>query len=682
MKKPYLFKFGDPEAYRLIPQEGVKLCVPQGYDGYNCCWDATLSPDGIFYLSLGSENGEGNYAYLNRYNEAENKIEACFYSKDYICPPPYALPGSKLHSCINFLPDGRIICNNHTTDKAPQHPEWLPYSYHSHIWEGFPGSTIFIYDPKTGAVESHGIPAPHETIYGGVYCPKNNAYYMIGFLVGHIYKYDLTTHEVKDLGKAIENCSHRLHLGPDGNIYATAPTGFLLRVKTDTDTLEWTGIQFPYHHSDYSERFTLRYITTYINLDDHRILMTGGYNDQVFVYDITTNTVKEYGEIQGNPELMEGFGNFFYAFNADIDADGVMWYSITPRYLKKPHEFDTVTVPSVAYLYRWDFQNPDAVPENLGVIGVPGITCGLISEVRIDRVRDVLFASCAADKLNGPPIVCIKLSEQRARAGKKEGPMQSDERFMSKPCDPPAPTTGKYLSYEGNSQFNDHEAFDSDDVTIVRLWTALRGDEQNAAVRGLYWDGDTVKGVTGKDEPKYAFTIRNNRLISIVPIDTLPEAERETLIARACPVPEKLPDGVKLPHVTGRQYLAVPSCDVAWKGGKRLIGTKDGKLAMRDGSDVCSYGSMAPCGPVRALCVNSRGDFAYGAAGHDLDISRLFTFDEKTGANELGIMLWRNRGWDNLVGVGEISALALSGDDKQLAIGTVDWISCVYIVKV
>ena len=387
MKKPYWFRYEDPEAFRLIPQKAVTLCVPQGYKGYNCCWDATLSSDGIFYLSLGSEGGEGNYAYLNRYNEAENRIESCFYTRDYINPPEIALPGSKLHSCISFLPDGRIICNNHTTDKAPQHPEWLPYAYAGHVWEGFPGSTIFIYDPKTGKVESHGIPAPQETIYGGVYCKKNNAYYMIGFMHGHIYKFDLNTCRTTDLGKAIENCSHRLHVGPDGNIYATSPTGYFLRVNTDTDRIEWTGIQLPYHNSDYSRRFTLRYATTYINLDEARMLMISAYSNHMYVYNVKTNELTHYGEMHGADEMYEGYGNWFYGFNGDIDADGVLWYSLTARMVEVPEKDKGHTNPSPAYLYRWDWQKPGSQPENLGVIGQPGLTVGLISELRIDRTQ-------------------------------------------------------------------------------------------------------------------------------------------------------------------------------------------------------------------------------------------------------------------------------------------------------
>lgn len=676
MNKPYLCRYGDPETYQLIPQNGVIICPPVGFPGYNCCWDAALSPDGVFYLSLGSENGEGNYARLNRYNERDNRIEDCFYSKDYLAPSPRALPGSKFHSCIDFLPDGRLIMNNHTTDKAPQHPEWLPFAYHSHVWDGFPGSCFFLYDPKTGIVQSLGIPVPHETIYGSVYSKKHNAVYMIGFIRGHMYKFDLTTHETLDYGKAIETCSHRLHIGPDGNVYAASNTGFLMRVNTETDALEWTGIRLPCHASGQERRYVTRYISSYFNLDDHRMLMVAGYANHLYEYDVYTNELRDFGGMQGADEFFEGFGNYFYCFNADLDANGVLWYALTPRLLDVPEQYAAHTTPAPSYLYRWDWSKPNARPENLGVMGTPGLVCGLISELRIDRKRDVLFASCAADIDNGPPVMRIDLAKLRTHAGER-GPAHQDRRFYLKPK---APATVAARPYEGASLTNKHEAFRPEQVAAkVRLWTSLRGDEKNAAVRGMYWDGNTLYGISGDREPKYAFTIRGGTLAEIKPLSELPDDVRETLLSRACPPLTELP-GVTLPHVAGRQYLAVPHCTAPWNGGRTLVGTKDGKLALVSGDTVCSYGLAAPAGPVRALCVNTEQNLAWGAAGDDADINRLFTFDEKHGIRELGLLKWHSRGVEGTVCADVIDALAVSPDGTTLAVGTHEWIAAVFLI--
>jgi hypothetical protein len=677
MKISYLFRYGSPESYQLIPQEGVSLAVPQGYKGFNCCWDAVLSPDGVFYFSLGSEAGNGDYAYLCRYDRENNTIEKCFYSKEVVLPSRRALPGSKIHSSIDFLPDGRIICCNHTTDKAPNHPEWLPYAYYSHTWEGFQGSTLMIYNPKTGHVDNLGIPAPHESMYGGVYSHKNNAYYMIGFQRGHMYKYDLDTYTVTDLGKAIETCSHRLHVGPDENIYLTSPSGFFLRVNTDTDRIEWTGIRLPKHRSDYEKRFVYRYISTYINLDDRRMLMIGGYSNHLFVYDTFTGQLVDYGEMHGADEFFEGFGNYFYCFNGALDSNGVLWYAMTPRPLDVPDAFRGYTTPSTAYLYRWDYNNPDSKPQVLGVMGAKDIVCRSISEICIDKERNLLYATCASDKDYGPPVMCIDLNILSKHLG-EHGPVHEDYRFYPKETE----TANKPAAqYEGTSLYNAHEAFAPEKVLQVRLWTELRGDEENSAVIGLYWeDANTIRGICGDKTPKYAFKIQNGILINIELLENISESERAEILVKACHKAAAIPEDIKLPHVAGRQYLAVPSCTADWNGNRILAGTKDGKLCVIDGKNVFSLGLTSSSGPVNSLCTNSDKTCAWGVCGDPLDIGRVITYDDKNGMRELGLLRWISKGEDNVVGPDLLTAIACSPDDKKLCIGSGDFTGTVFII--
>ncbi len=678
MQKSYLYRYGDPETFTLIPQEGVALARPQGYEGFNCCWDAALSPDGIFYFSIGSEAGNGDYAYLNRYNRENNTIEKCFYSRDVVLPSPRALPGSKIHSAIDFLPDGRIICCNHSTDKAPNHVEWLPYAYYAHTWEGFQGSTLMIYDPKTGHIDNLGIPAPHESMYGGVYSAKNNVYYMLGYQRGHMYKYDLSTHRVKELGKAIETCSHRLHVGPDGHVYLTSPSGFFLRVNTDTDRIEWTGIRLDKHRSDYSKRFVYRYLSTYINLDDQRMLMIAGYANHLYEYNTKTGQLLNYGEMHGADELFEGFGNYFYCFNGALDAHGVLWYAMTPRLLEVPEAFRDKTTPSMAYLYRWDYSKPDEKPQNLGVLGVSDLVCGNISEMRIDHEKNILYASCASDMGNSPPVICIDLTILSKNLNTK-GPLHQDERYDIKPT---VRKNRAGAQYEGTSLLNAHEAFAPEQVQQVRLWTELRGDEENSAVIGLYWaDLNTIRGVCGEHEPKYAFEIRDGILAEIEPLETLADSDRTERLARACPEVASVPEGVKLPHVAGRQYLAVPACSTDWNNNRTLIGTKDGKLCVLDGKQVFSLGLTNGAGAVNALCTNKDASLAWGVCGDPLDIGRIFTYDDTNGLCELGLMRWISKGEDHVVGPDLLTSIACAPDDSRLCLGSGDLTGTVFMVN-
>ncbi|MBR6748212.1 MAG: hypothetical protein IKM07_04675 [Clostridia bacterium] len=680
--KPWLYHYGDPETFRLIPQNGVRLTLPKGYIGYNCCCDAALSPDGIFYLSLGSEDGKGGFAYLNRYNEEAGTIDACFHSKDIVLPPERALPGSKLHSCIQFIPgptgapdDYRILCLNHTTDRAPSHPQWLPYAYHSHIWESFPGSVLMLYDPKTGHAENLGIPVPHETIYGAIYDQRHNRYYMLGFMLGHMYSYDLDTRTVTDLGKVIETCSHRIHLGPDGHVYLTSPTGWFWRVNTDTNKLEYLGIRLPLHDSDPEKRFVYRYISTYLNIDDEHMLMVAGYANHIFLYNTRTREIKNLGKMHGADEMFAGFGKYFYCFNADLDADNILWYAMTPRLLDPPEDEKHRTHPAPAYLFRWDWSNPDASPECLGACGDPSCTMGLISEIRIDRERDILYASAASDTQNGPTVLRIRLSEFRPHAG-EAGPAMGDPRFEPKPADP---NRKKGIHYEGSSLTNVHEAFDALKTRTIALWASIPEPEESP-VQALAFEDGLLRGICGKDAPKYAFTIENGAVSSVTALDSMDSDARDALLERLKPKLPTLSDEIKLPHVAGRQYLAVPSAAMTLPDGRQFIGTRDGKLCLLSPNGrVYALGQASPLGPVRALCTD--GHTVYGCAGDVLDIGRIFRWDDENGLWEMGLCKWIREGEEHVCGMDVLSALAVSPDGNMMAVGSADLTGCVLLAS-
>ena len=253
MAKNYVFERFSDDYYRLINQTGVQqaLSKAEGNENFNTCWDGALGPDGVFYFTLSSEAGRSDHAKLVRYNREQNKIEDCFYAGDLILPNPRNLPASKLHTSINFLPDGRVIATTHSTDRAKHHPEWMPFGHHNHVWEGFPGSHILVYDPKTGKSENWGIPVPRESIYGAKYDPKHNRLYMIGFMRGHVYSYDLDTKKVTDLGKAAELYCYRLSLEADGNIYGCTKSGYYCRLNTEINKLEDLNFRVPDYPGNY-----------------------------------------------------------------------------------------------------------------------------------------------------------------------------------------------------------------------------------------------------------------------------------------------------------------------------------------------------------------------------------------------------------------------------------------------
>ena len=239
--KRFEFERFSDEGMRLINQTSVKTAMPKAEESYgaNCCWDGVVAPDGRFYYPLSSENGFCLNTKLGYFDYDEGKVITCFDAADVLLHPIRKLPHSKFHTSLNIIPrhalypevpddpdDYLVVGTTHSTDRAPHHEEWLPFGHHNHVWEGFPGSQILVWDPKTGHGMTLGTPVPQETIYGAKYEPKHNRLYMIGFMRGHVYCYDFNEHRViKDLGKVAEIFCYRLALGADGNIYGCSKSG-------------------------------------------------------------------------------------------------------------------------------------------------------------------------------------------------------------------------------------------------------------------------------------------------------------------------------------------------------------------------------------------------------------------------------------------------------------------------
>ena len=207
----YYFEQFSDDYFRVINQAGVHQARPwsPGNENFNACWDGACAPDGTFYTTLSSEGGKSDHAKLVRYDRDTDSLVECFYAGDLVLPQDRQLPHSKLHTSINFMPrhalwpecpddpkDYLVIATTHSTDKAKQHSEWMPFGHHNHVWEGFPGSQILIYDPKDGHAFSLGTPVPHESIYGAKYDPVHNRLYMIGFMRGHVYCFDIASRRV------------------------------------------------------------------------------------------------------------------------------------------------------------------------------------------------------------------------------------------------------------------------------------------------------------------------------------------------------------------------------------------------------------------------------------------------------------------------------------------------------
>jgi len=679
-ERTHKFAMFSDEYFRSINQAGVRQRIGLCDLDYPACWDTKLSPDGILYYAPADASGRAHHTRLVAYDYHTDSAWTCFKSELVTLPNPRQFPVTKLHESISFLSDGRVFATTHSTDRAPTHPEWMPFAHHTHIWEGWPGSTMVCYDPKTGTVENWGVPAPRESIYGATYDAKHNAIYMIGFMRGHVYRYSLDSHHVKDLGKAAELFCYRLHVGPDQHIYACTKSGFLWRVNVDTGMLEDLNWRVPEYPGNYCNNTWYRYMSHAHNVDDHTVLFSTFCSDEFFLLDTHTLKVTPLGRKTVFDEFVDARPTTMGVNEFAIDKHGVLWYVIVLyQYQKAADDFRNYALPD--YLMRWDYLHGKA-PECLGAVGTVARLHAQTSGVCIDRERDILYMVDGGGHSGALSVLCVDLAAFRSRMY-EPGPVSEDQEFRPKPMSPAQVETFKRRgnAIEEVTAFNPFYAFPIETVTPVRLWRCVPHTHiEDSQVIGLVWDEDSVlHGLCGK-HTRYCFTIKAKQIDRFSPLADADAPYREWLLDACYPRQRAFDDGIPLPHVTGRQYLAKPSAAIDWNGGRTIVGTKDGILAIVDHTHVFALGNAAPYGPIRCLCTNAAKTRLWGTAGDEEDLGTVFYFDDTVGLRQLGFVIYNIHGYfDGPSASNILSSIAVSPDEQFVAVGGADRMGAIHI---
>lgn len=652
----YIFRTRDD--HRLINQAGVRQYRYPLRHTHNAIWDSNAGPDGKLYYALATEIATAGYVRLCTYDYKTEAVEELFKVEDVILPQDRAIRASKFHSSICFMPDGRIIMTTHTTDKSPRHPTWMPIAYYHHLWDGFAGGNIIVYDPKTKKAENLGIPVPHESIYGALYEPAHNALFFLGFLRGHLYRFSLDERKVTDLGKVSETYAFRLVLGKDGHIYSASRTGHVYRIRTDTLEIEDLCYQFKHEPFEYS--------TFYNNLSiarigpDGKLYMAAMYGRNFIALNTDTDEFEDMGPYL--PTDRYSFDeNRNGVFGMDFDSEGVLWYVVTG--LNNYEEYLEHGIP--ASLFRWDISR-GGKPEWMGIIGTPERACGWNSEVVVSK-DDILYVTGSNHSLDGPELTGIDLRQYRPHMY-EPGPKLQDRYF-----DPDAP---EYI--ESATEIHEQEAIMGQNPTNVALkvaghpillWRALAPKHiPDSAIKQLKWlDGHTLTGICGSRE-NFAFTITDGALTALTPTNTAVEKQ----------VFEQVED---LPWHPGRQYQAKVCAQAILPDGSKLVGTPDGMIARVNGRDVCSYGTVTVNGPIHCLSASPDGS-VYGVAGDEEDIALLFKWDEKQGLRCLGHMgQVAGESIDDVFYCTYVTTCAVSPDGKHLAIGATERLGTIVIYE-
>ena len=738
-------RYDDPEKLRLIPQEGVRIRVNAGGTGYPSCWDMNVSPyDGDLYYAPCDETGRGAHTRLVRYNWESDSARVVVKAEELVLPRERHMPHSKFHESITFLPNGHVVMSTHSTDRGKFQPEWMPFAHVDHVWDGFPGSYVIEYDPVTGRSWNHGMPAPRESIYGMTYDPKYNALYMIGFMRGHVYRLSLDDKSVKDLGKAAEVFCYRLHCAPDGHIYGMTKSGFLWRVNVDTQQLEDLNWRLPATRWSYVADTWYRYMAQAHNVSDHEFVFCGCSQDNFYLYDCSTGKVRDLGpkmpcEFENDIEMANFSNNEF-----GVDRDGVLWYTQKPERYHNPSD-EYYKIPRVLLLCRFDYKNGKPA-EVVGILGTQDQALVQETCSCLDAARDRFFIIGQILKFGKPDarseqgLFMLDLTKTREALKKGRGPVWvRDLKSEIVPMNETEVAAAKkkalnYNKYAGEevAEKNPVTAFPISDVIPIRLWRQLAGGHiEDSKVSGIAWDDlGNLHGVCGENgERKYYFkispasdmlfrdkaeadnceTVWMYRMIrkfdlserqteqgyavtppdafsykveTFIPYEKITVGQEKWLNANLFPKAYDVDKDLTLPEIAGRRYLAKASACIDFSDNRQIIGTKDGLLCIAKYGNIFNLGNAAPLGPVRCLCTNADGTILYGTAGDEEDMGTVFTFDDRSGLRQLGVISYNSHGWmDGPTAAHILTCCALSPDGKYLAVGNADRLGCVHLFR-
>ena len=680
-----------PEAMlQMIRQDTVRVAEAEE-PNHDSSWDYAISPDGRHYFSACAEALDCYYFRLYEYLPETNECRRLFAMEDVAITYPRTIRASKIHSSLSFLPDGRVLFATHTSAAAPGHPRWLPFAYYDHLWEGFPGSNVLIYDPATGKTEDLGIPVQRESIYGGQYEATTNSFYFFGYHRGHAYRFDLGTRRVTDFGQATEFGTWRTIPGMDGNLYGTTASGRLLRINIAKQCIEDIPFNFPFH-TELVNTGTNNKLMHFANHPDGGMYFTALSCKNILRYDYASQRVEVLVRLV--PKIVDEQQMNGRCMGMAIDAYGVLWYICE-------------VLGYGALLCRWD-PHGQKEPESMGLLGCTE---------RVFRAsfgcfihNDILYAN-DTNRANTafPAVLQVNLEDLRQHAGES----------TEKPCDPLFylsmedgfdryyDMTGRILTEDIGEELESRAAMNRQrDTEAYRRTLPVYFDDKQR--RSFY--GDNAVNAThlpytacwaGKlwQEPglyeskvcEVSFTADNDVQAVVRRKDGAYEkiVMRDGVIQSRCdtiweePDPEVLVNryrDISLPYRPERNHLAYASAECLLTDGRYLVGTRDGMLALvDDAGNVYSLGAVSSGGAIHAMAASPDKQNVIGVSGDPDDLGVVFRFDIKTGLKLYGRIFFHHADMPGLIGASnEPHCVAWSQDGKSIIIGVRDRLACVY----
>lgn len=630
MKNKYtIMKPKQKKFFELIPQTGVTHLHVTEDPQHNAVWDMAISPEGRVFFSACGESYLPLYARLYEYDKKEKKLVRHFALEEKILMHKGSLRTSKLHTAMSFMGDGWMLSATHTTSPAPSHPTWMPYEYAEHPYEGYQGSSLFMYNYETGEFRGLGTMSPRDTVYGATYDPKNGDYFGITWMRGTGYVYNVHTGECRCLGQVSDSHTSRTFLCSNGHIYGSTYSGAIFRYNTDIRDIEFLGVDAPGLIRHAVEHEGILYFTT-------GPCSVPGRGQELYAFDLTTHKITTVGRPVPKAESINDDPYAFYnAYGMAMDNEGVLWYGCM------------TFVPTHKYvgarLFKWDFLH-GGEPIDCGFLGTPERTLSITAEMYIRD--DVIYISDGnhTSHVDTPcGIIVIDLEKFRPA-------LKSEERLMSHDYVNYLPYQEEALDWYPKNDLDKclalyDEYFENTVKYFGRFVKENNAKANFAKVSGVsVWErigrGCPAKSIkwTSNDSLELVFGDERNSLVSVsldddgnARVTDIREIEAGNYSALCADIPE-----VSLPSVPGRKYLAEAESSITLADGRVLIGTRDGMLALIDGERVFSLGQITTAGGVHSLSRSTDGR-VWGVAGHAEGCGTIFTYSDECGITLLGI---------------------------------------------
>ena len=668
----------------MVSQRGIRQTFFRGEPEYNASWDYNVSPEGRHFFSVCAE-GPKIDAMVCEYLPETCEMKKCVDTKTDIITYPRTIRPSKVHTCMSFMEDGRIIMNNHTTAAAPGHLHWMPEAYFSHPWEGFPGSNVFIYDPKTGKVEDLGIPVPHESIYGGSYDPIHRAYYFSGYFRGHGYRLDLDTRKVTDYGQFTEFGSYLHHMGPDGNIYVSTRRGTMCRYNVYTQQAETMKAELPIDPDTKAcpSHNVIAYAANFPK-GINKIAVAAHHDEYLYAYNIDTDEFELLGSPV--PDWYEpDFKGKYLVFGMDFDKDGVLWYGLK-------------ILGNCMRMVSWDFLHGQR-PVDHGIVGTVSNASWNFCQAKI--WNDKFYGSTTNHATDGPAMLEIDLQmlredvdKPRERAMDKivyRGTVDADLYPTGEKLDGPAALDAsegvKVKQINGGHAFSDgilrcrpqfnQWYFAAGDRYVTKLWKLI--GIENSKVVDISHDADgNVVAISGSAEGGYfRNVIRKGHLLSSEKTEYTPRDVKEI---------EQKYNKYILPAQAGREWIAKATCAAELADGSTLVGTRSGGLAViRPDDSIFRLGFVSCSGPIHDLTVSPDKRTVYGVCGDPDEIGFIFSYSMDFGVVCHGALYFegvaegQEEKFEDSLGIScEPCCIDYAPDGGSIAIGVRDRLGCVY----